>query len=68
MIAVAPLAPVAQLVSKLMLEELFAGKVLEILVVDPALADGFIDSLQMCLSNKSPIAKRVSTTGRPLSP
>jgi hypothetical protein len=40
-----PLAPVAQvraLVWQLMLEELFAGEVLEIRVVDPALADGFI--------------------------
>jgi len=40
-----PLAPVAQvraLVWKLMLEELFAGEVLEIRVVDPALAYGFI--------------------------
>ena len=40
-----PLAPVAQvraLVWKLMLEELFAGEVLEIRVVDPALTHGFV--------------------------
>jgi hypothetical protein len=40
-----PLAPVAQvrtLVWKLVLEELFAGEVLEIRIIDPALAHGFI--------------------------
>lgn len=56
-----PLAPVAQvraLVREGVLEKLLPGEVLEIGVVDPALAE----SAKMCLSTK-----RVSIPGRPLS-
>jgi hypothetical protein len=55
---VEPLAPVGQIRALVrMSEELFPGEVLEIRIIDPALANAFI----------SPITKRVSIPGRLLS-
>ena len=65
-----PLAPMAQvraLVREVVLEELFAGEELEIRVIDPALAHAFVGQPVNVLRSKSPIAKRVSIPGRPLS-
>jgi hypothetical protein len=67
-LVVEPLEPVAQvraLVRERVLKELFAGKVLEIRVVDPALAHHLIGQAVNYLSGISPIMKRVAMPGRP---
>lgn len=65
--APAPVAEVGALVREAVLEELFAGEVLEVRIVDPALADAFSDSPNMCLSSSRPVTKRLSIPGHPLS-
>lgn len=61
------MAQVRALVREDVLEELFAGEVLEMRVVDPALAHILVGQAVICLSNSSPIMKRVSMPGRPFS-
>ena len=65
-----PLAPMAQvraLVRELVLEELLAGEVLEIRIIDPALAHAFVGQPVDVLEQQQPDHKRVSIPGRPLS-
>ena len=65
--ALAPMAQVRALVREGVLEELFPGEVLEIRIVDPAIAHLLSDRVKMCLRSNSPITKRLSMPGRPCS-
>src|SRR6184192_2522482 len=60
-------AQVRALVRKLVLEELLSSEVLEIRVIDPALARTFVGQAVNMLEQKSPITNRVAIPGRPLS-
>ena len=65
-----PLAPMAQvraLVRERALEELFAGEVLEMRVVDPALADPLIGQSVNVFEQQQPDHEVASMPGRPFS-
>ena len=64
---IAPMGEVRALVREDVLEKLLSGEVLEIRVVDPALAHRFIGQTVDVFEQSRPSMNRVSIPGRPMS-